>query len=97
MTLVCVLLASAVVGSTPTGENHRLIQAALLLTQLVAYLSLNLSKHWRGFIALILVLMGASNGVREFTHWRISAGDNRYILHGGGRSESGRRFQSDSK
>ena len=67
-TLVCVLLASAVVGSTPVGENHRLIQAALLLPQLAAYFSLNLSRQWRGFVALILVLMLASHGIREFTH-----------------------------
>lgn len=68
-TLVCVLLASAVVGSTPAGEQHRLIVAALLLTQLVAYFSLNLSRQWRGFVALILALMLASNGLREFTNW----------------------------
>ena len=68
-TLVCVLLASAVVGSTPAGENHRLIRAVLLLTQLAAYFSLNLSRQWRGFVALLLVLMLATNGVSEFTQW----------------------------
>lgn len=68
-TLVGVLLASAVVGSTPTGENHRLIQGALLLTQLVAFFSLNLGGHWREFVALILILMLTSNGIREFTAW----------------------------
>jgi voltage-gated potassium channel len=69
VTLVCVLLASAVVGSTPAGENHRLIQGVLLLSQLAAYFSLNLSRPWRVFVALLMVLTLASNGVREFTHW----------------------------
>jgi voltage-gated potassium channel len=68
-TLVCVLLASAVVDSTPEGERHRLIQGVLLLAQLVAYFSLNLSRQWRGFVGLILALMLVSNGLREFTDW----------------------------
>jgi voltage-gated potassium channel len=67
--LVCVLLASAVVSSTPAGENYRLIQAVLMLTQVVAYFSLNLSKKWRGFVGLMLALMLVSNVVRELTNW----------------------------
>ncbi len=67
--LVCVLLASAVVSSTPAGENYRLIQAVLILTQVVAYFSLNLGKEWRRFIGLMLALMLVANVVRELTHW----------------------------
>jgi voltage-gated potassium channel len=67
--LVCVLLASAVVSSTPAGENYRLIQAVLMLTQVVAYFSLNLSKKWRRFVGLMLALMLVANVVRELTHW----------------------------
>jgi voltage-gated potassium channel len=68
-TLVCLLLVSAVVGSTPDGQHHRLIQGGILLTQLIAYISLNLSTRWRRFVGLILVLMLVSNGLREFTDW----------------------------
>lgn len=67
--LVSVLLASAVVSSTPAGENYRLIQAVMLLTQVVAYFNLNLSKQWRRFVGLMLALMLVANAVREFTHW----------------------------
>jgi voltage-gated potassium channel len=71
-TLVCVLLTSAIVGSTPAGENYRLMQAILLLTQLAAYVSLNLSRQWRGFVGLMLALMLTSNVLREFTDWSAS-------------------------
>ncbi len=67
--LVGVLLASAVVSSTPAGENYRLIQAVLMLTQVVAYFSLNLSKKWRRFVGLMLTLMLVANVVRELTNW----------------------------
>ncbi len=67
--LVCVLLVSAVVSSTPTGENYRLIQAVMMLTQVVAYFSLNLSKDWRRFVGLMLALMLVANVVRELAKW----------------------------
>jgi len=40
----------------------------MFLTELVAYFSLNLSKRWRMFVGLMLILMLASNVLREFTH-----------------------------
>jgi voltage-gated potassium channel len=67
--VIFLLVAAAFVSSSPEGENHRLLQAVMLLTQLVAYFSLNLSNQWRLFVAVMVVLMLVVNGLREFTEW----------------------------
>ena len=67
--LVILLLASAFVSSTPGGEGHLLLQALMFVTELVAYFSLNLSKRWRIFVGVMLVLLMASNILRQFTEW----------------------------
>ncbi len=67
--LVILLLASAFVSSTPGGESHLLLQVLMFGTELVAYFSLNLSKRWRIFVGVMLVLLAASNIQREFTDW----------------------------
>lgn len=67
--LVVLLLASAFVSSTPKGEDHLLLQILMFGTELVAYFSLDLSKRWRIFVGLSLVLLAASTVLREFTDW----------------------------
>ncbi|MCB1842945.1 MAG: two pore domain potassium channel family protein [Halioglobus sp.] len=65
--LIVLLLCSAVVSSLPEGSHHRLLQAVLILSQLVAYFSLNLSRQWRRFVLIMLLGMLLANGLREFS------------------------------
>ena len=67
--LVILLLASAFVSSTPKGENHLLVQGLMFVTQLVAYFSLNLSRKWRFFVGVMLVMSMAANVQREIYDW----------------------------
>lgn len=67
--VIFLLVAAAFVSSTPAGENHRLLQAVMVLTQLAAYFSLDLSRQWRRFVGVMLILMLMVNGLREFTTW----------------------------
>jgi voltage-gated potassium channel len=69
--LVILLLASAFVSSTRLGEGHLLLQSLIFATELVAYFSLNLSKQWRGFVVVMLVLLAVSTLLRYFTTWTI--------------------------
>jgi voltage-gated potassium channel len=69
--LVILLLVSAFVSSTPLGEGHLLLQSLIFATEVVAYFSLNLSKQWRVFVGVMLVLLLVSTLLREFTTWTI--------------------------
>ena len=69
LALVVLLLTSALVGSTADGENHALLHGIMLVTEFIAYFSLNLSKRWRRFVIAMIVLMLVGNGMREFTSW----------------------------
>ena len=69
LALVVLLLTSALVGSSADGEDHALLHGIMLITELIAYFSLNLSKKWRRFVIAMIVLMLVGNGMREFTNW----------------------------
>lgn len=70
--LIVLLLCSAVVSSVPEGSQHRLLQAVLILSQLVAYFSLNLSRGWRRFVLIMLLGMLLANGLKEFSDWSVA-------------------------
>lgn len=70
--LVFLLLASSAISSTVDGGYPHLLYIIILLTELVAYFSLNLSRQWRQFIAMTLVLMLIGTGLREFTDWSLA-------------------------
>lgn len=72
LALIVLLVASAGLRSIPDSDGHRLLQGMMLLTELVAYFSLNLSKQWRRFILAMMVLMVVVNILREFTSWSIT-------------------------
>ncbi|MEZ5502918.1 MAG: potassium channel family protein [Halioglobus sp.] len=63
--LVFLLVFSSFVNSYWQHENRILLHVIMFLPQLAAYFSLNLSKRWRRFVALILVLHLAANGLYE--------------------------------
>jgi voltage-gated potassium channel len=63
--LILVLLASAILDSIQGVDHQRLFQAAIFIAELVAYFSLKLSKGWRWFVGLMLVLMLLVNIQRE--------------------------------
>lgn len=69
--LVVLLLASAFVSSSPDGGGHLLLQVVIFFTQLVAFFSLNLSRRWRVFVGVTLVLLAVSTVLREFTDWSV--------------------------
>lgn len=63
--LVVLLLVSGYVSSTEQGEDHIVLQAVVFLTELVAYFSLSLSRQWRRFIFMIIVLNASVTVLRE--------------------------------
>ena len=67
LALIALLVASAGLRSIPDSDGQRVIQGIMLLTELVAYFSLNLSKNWRRFILAMIAAMLAINVLREFT------------------------------
>jgi hypothetical protein len=72
LALIVLLIASAGLRSIPGSDGHRLLQGIMLLTELVAYFSLNLSKKWQRFILGMIVLMLIVNLLREFTSWSMT-------------------------
>jgi hypothetical protein len=72
LALIVLLIASAGLRSIPESDGHRLLQGVMLLTEVVAYFSLNLSKKWRRFILAMMVLLLVVNVLREFTSWSMT-------------------------
>lgn len=72
VSLIFLLLVSAIVSSTADGEYHMLLQAVVFATELVAYLSLSLSRKWRVFIVFILILNATVTMLREFGDWDVA-------------------------
>lgn len=70
--LVVLILASAMLSSFPHHSRYSALQGVMLLTELVAYFTLNLGTRWRRFIEVTIVLMLIANGLREFTDWSAS-------------------------
>ena len=72
LALIALLVLSAGLDSIPKNDGHRALQGIMLLTELVAYFSLNLNKNWRRFILGMIVLLLVTNTLREFTSWSLS-------------------------
>lgn len=64
--LVFLLLVSGYVSSTPEGQHHLLLQGVVMATELIAYLSLSLSRKWRVFVIFLLLLNVTVTVIREF-------------------------------
>jgi voltage-gated potassium channel len=70
--LILLLMSSALLDSLPEGFSHLLLQALVMVTFVVGYLSLQFGKQWRRFIVVLIVLSVAANIFRE------AGGDDRY-------------------
>jgi voltage-gated potassium channel len=70
--LILLLMSSALLDSLPEGFSHLLLQALVMVTFVVGYLSLQFGKLWRQFIVVLVVLSVAANIFRE------AGGDDRY-------------------
>ncbi len=67
ISLMLLLVASGIVDSIPHTENLMVVELILLLTQIVAYLSLNFGPYWRKFVGGMIMLMIVSSAVSRFT------------------------------
>ena len=67
MALLLLLLCSALVDSIPHARGLMLVEAVILVTQVVAYLSLNFGRRWRYFVVGMFVSVAAANALNRFT------------------------------
>jgi len=67
--LVLLLICGGIVSSKPAGQHHQLLQGFMLLTELVAFFSLSLTRRWRHFVIAMLLMMLVANILKEFTAW----------------------------
>jgi hypothetical protein len=67
--LVVLLLVSSFISSAPDKNSHLLLQGVVYITELAAYISLSLSRRWRAFVILILVLHVFVQIMRKLTGW----------------------------
>jgi voltage-gated potassium channel len=70
--LILLLMSSALLDSLPEDSSHLFLQALVMVTFVVGYLSLQFGKQWRRFIVVLIVLSVAANIFRE------AGGDDRY-------------------
>ncbi len=69
LALVALLLASAVVDSMPDDSDLMVVEGLILVTQIVAFTSLDFGRRWRWFVALSFLLILGANLLRRFSDW----------------------------
>lgn len=69
LALIALLLCSALVDSLPNGKDLMLVEAVILVTQIVAYISLDFGPRWRWFVAIMFAVILGSNASRYYTDW----------------------------
>ena len=67
--LMVLLLCSAVVDSMPDGQNFMVVEVVILVTQIVAFISLDFGTRWRWFVAISFAIILGSNTLRYYTDW----------------------------
>ena len=67
--LMMLLLSSAIVDSIPGKHGLMVVEGIILITQIVAYLSLNFGRHWRLFVATMFGVILLANTATRFTDW----------------------------
>ena len=68
LALLLLLLCSALVDSVPNVRGLMLVEAVILITQVVAYLSLNFGQRWRYFVICMFMAIAAANLLNRFTN-----------------------------
>lgn len=69
LALILLLLSSAIVDSVPESRDLMLVELVILVTQVVAYTSLNFGHHWRKFVGIMVGLIIMANLASRFTDW----------------------------
>jgi len=69
LALLLLLLMSAIVDSVPRFRGLMLVEGVILITQIVAYASLNFGRRWRLFVASMFGLIIVANIAQRFTDW----------------------------
>lgn len=69
LALVLLLLTSAIVNSIPEARNRMIVEGVILLTQIVAFTSLNFGPRWRLFVGSMFALIFLANTAHSFTSW----------------------------
>ena len=67
LALLLLLLCSALVDSVPNVRGLMLVEAVILITQVVAYMSLNFGHRWRYFVICMFMAIVAANLLNRFT------------------------------
>ena len=72
VSLVGLLLSSALIDTVPGYATHLFLQGIVFLTFAIGYRSLNFGPVWRRFVGVLLLLLILSNLAHEFTNWSYS-------------------------
>jgi voltage-gated potassium channel len=67
--LLLLLLASAFVDSVPESKGMMLVELFILLTHVVAYMSLNFGRNWRYFVLIMFVIIATANIFNRYSDW----------------------------
>ena len=69
LALLFLLLSSAIVDSMPETQGLMLVELVILITHIVAYLSLNFGPRWRYFVISMFLAIALANTLNRFTDW----------------------------
>jgi hypothetical protein len=69
LALTTLLLASAIVDSLPEESDLMVVEGLILVTQIVAFTTLDFGRRWRAFVGVMFLLILAANLARRFTDW----------------------------
>ena len=64
--LVLLLFVSAVVDSTPDGEDLILVRLVIVVTEIVAFMTLNFGRRWRQFVVAMILLIVVFNAADHY-------------------------------
>ncbi len=73
LALIALLLVSAVVDSVPGSGDLMLVEGIIIITEIVAFTSLNFGPRWRRFVATMFVLVILANSLSRFTEWTLAS------------------------